>query len=98
MRTPRFSFHLVAPLLHVPAAAAASKVAWSPTTILMLNGSARDCRHAIVCGWVSRSTKKVCLAWLLWEYDIIIASAAAVPSSRRDALAMSMPVKSVTIV
>ena len=65
---------------------------------LMLNGSARALRHAIVCGWVSLSTKKVCLAWLPLLYAIIMASDAAVPSSSSDALAMSMPVRSVTIV
>ena len=52
----------------------------------------------MVCGWVSRSTKKVCFSWPLFENAIIMASAAAVPSSSSDAFATSMPVRSVTMV
>ena len=52
---------------------------------------------ASVCGWTRSSTKNlgflVLPAWI-----IAIASAAAVPSSRSEALQSSKPVRSVTIV
>ena len=70
----------------------------SPTTTSMPSGSARARTTAMVCGWVSASTKKAVAACLVERRIRVMASAAAVDSSSIEALAMSMPVRSVTIV
>ena len=64
----------------------------------MPTGSARVRRTAIVCGWVSGCTTKVSLGLFDSRRHIAMASAAAVASSSIEALARSMPVRSVTIV
>src|SRR3546814_8621544 len=64
----------------------------------MPRGSARVRTTAMVCGWVSASTKKALAACLVERRIRVIASAAAVDSSSIDALAMSIAVRSVTIV
>ena len=61
-------------------------------------GSARAATTAMVCGCVSASTKNADAACLVERRMRVIASAAAVDSSSIDALAMSIPVRSVTIV
>lgn len=66
-----------------------------PTTTLMPNGSARVLRTATVCGRTLRSTKMVLRFSRSWPNAMIIPSAAAVPSSRSEALAMSRPVSEV---
>jgi hypothetical protein len=80
-------------------APAKSKVSASATTTSKPSGSARWRTTSMVCGWQSAATKK-------WSADLslaaswhkAIASAAAVPSSSIEALAISMPVSSQTIV
>ena len=54
-------------------------------------GSARAATTAIVCGWVSASTKNARAACLVERRISVIASAAAVDSSSIDALAMLHP-------
>ena len=61
-------------------------------------GSARAATTAIVWGWVSASTKKAGAGCLVDRRISVIASAAAVDSSSMDAPAISIPVRSVTIV
>ena len=61
-------------------------------------GSARAATTAMVCGCVSASTKNAGAACLVERRMSVIASAAAVDSSSIDALAISIPVRSVTIV
>ena len=70
----------------------------SPTTTWMPRGSARVRTTSMVCGWHSASTKKVSPAFGLTRRSSVIASAAAVASSSIDALARSMPVRSLTMV
>ncbi len=64
----------------------------------MPSGSARVRSTSSVCGCTLSATKNV----LDFDFDErlarVIASAAAVASSSRDALAISMPVRSATIV
>ena len=77
------------------------KVRWSPTTTSMPSGCARVRTMSIVCGWHFSETKNVRWAEAspsLSRWHIIIASAAAVPSSSIEALAISRPVISVTSV
>ena len=81
-----------------PNTADGSSVARSPTTTSTPIGSARAATTAIVCGWVSASTKNAAAACLVERRMSVIASAAAVDSSSIDALAISIPVRSVTIV
>ena len=52
----------------------------------------------MVCGWQSASTRNVVPAFGFNRLHIAIASAAAVASSSSDALARSMPVRSLTMV
>jgi hypothetical protein len=68
----------------------------SPTTRWMPRCRARVWTTAIVCGWQSASTKKACPFERLTRRAMAIASAAAVASSSRDALANSRPVRSMT--
>ena len=51
----------------------------------------------MVCGWQSESTKKVSALLRLTRRAMVIASAAAVASSSSEALASSMPVRSITV-
>jgi hypothetical protein len=53
---------------------------------------------AIVCGWQSSATKKPSRPGFATARHRVIASPAAVASSRRDALARGRPVRSATIV
>ena len=56
---------------------------------------------SIVCGWQASETKKVRCSEAppsLSRWHIIMASAAAVPSSSMEAFAISSPVRSQTIV
>ena len=69
----------------------------SPTMTSNLNEFARVSTTAIVCGWQSPETRNFCDLVLEIRFDIAMASAAAVASSSKDALAISIPVKSVTI-
>ena len=55
-------------------------------------------QQASVWGWTSRSTANVARSDRSARWHSVIASAAAVASSSRDALAMSMPVRSLTMV
>ena len=73
-------------------------MAGSPTTTSMPSGSARAATTAMVCGWHSESTKKTLPVWRVERRSSVIASAAAVPSSSIEALVISMPVRSHTIV
>ena len=73
-------------------------VVGSPTTTSMSRGSARAATTAMVCGWHSASTKNTFPAWRVERRRRVIASAAAVPSSSMEALVISMPVRSHTIV
>ena len=52
----------------------------------------------MVCGWQKRSTKNARAFDLATRSAMVIASAAAVASSRRLALATSSPVRSQTMV
>ena len=61
-------------------------------------GSARVATTAMVCGCVSASTKKALDACLVERRIRVMASAAAVDSSSIEALARSIPVRSLTIV
>ena len=63
----------------------------------MPSGAARVRTTAIVCGWQSASTKNLADFDLDTRRAIAIASAAAVASSSSEALASSMPVRSITI-
>ena len=69
-----------------------------PTCTVMPSGSARVLTTASVCGSTSSATKKVVLLLLPTRSASVMASAAAVASSSIDALAMAMPVRSVTMV
>ena len=60
-------------------------------------GSARVCSTAMVCGWQSFDTKKQFRLGLK-RANMAMASAAAVDSSKREALAISIPVISQTMV
>ena len=75
------------------------KESGSPTLTSMPRASARVLTTAIVCGWQRWSTRYTGspLAFEIPQL-IPIASAAAVASSRRDALAISKPVRSLTTV
>ena len=61
-------------------------------------GSARVRITAMVWGWQKRSTKKALAFDLATRSAMVIASAAAVASSRRLAFATSSPVRSQTMV
>ncbi len=64
----------------------------------MPSGSARVRITSIVCGWQSAATTTVSDFDFTLRLASVTASAAAVASSSIDALAMSMPVRSVTMV
>ncbi len=72
--------------------------AWSagPTSTSMPIGCARVRTTSSVCGSTSSATKNTLLLLLPMRSASVIASAAAVASSSIDALAMAMPVRSVT--
>ena len=77
----------------------AIRAAASPTSTTMPSGSARVCTTAIVCGWQPASTTNRSEAEDgASRRAIAIASAAAVGSSRSEAFASSIPVRSLTIV
>ncbi len=81
-----------------PKAPAAAAAASSPTWTSMPSGSARVRTTAIVCGWQSAATKKRFDLLLHERLASVIASAAAVPSSSNEALAISIAVRSQTMV
>jgi hypothetical protein len=64
----------------------------------MPSGSARVRTTAIVCGWQLSATKNVRRSPSASASHMCIASAAAVASSRSDALASGSPVRSATMV
>ena len=66
--------------------------------ILISNGSARVLTTLIVCWFISSIRASVDLLPLKALQAILIASAAAVASSSKEAFAMSIPVKSEIIV
>ncbi len=74
--------------------AAASNFAGSPTTIRIPNGAARVFSTSMVCGWQSCATKNDCAFPGCTLWNMVIASAAAVPSSSSEALATGRPVRS----
>mmetsp|Transcript_54650 Transcript_54650/g.102318 ORF Transcript_54650/g.102318 Transcript_54650/m.102318 type:complete len:214 (-) Transcript_54650:527-1168(-) len=69
-----------------------------PSTSSIPAASARVLTKALVCGCTLLSTKNLSRLPLVSAKHMLIASAAAVASSRRDALAMGMPVRSDTMV
>ena len=69
----------------------------SPTITVMESGSARVTITSIVWGW-QRSETKIAVPFGFPARARLIASAAAVPSSSREALETSSPVRSVIIV
>ena len=69
-----------------------------PITSSMPRPEARVSTTAMVCGWQSSATKKRLRWWFPAAKHRLIASAAAVPSSRSDALATGIAVSSHTIV
>jgi deoxyinosine 3'endonuclease (endonuclease V) len=78
---------------------AKSYVAASPTTTRTPLGLARARTTSMVCGWQVREMKKVRAFSLgCTARHRFMASAAAVPSSSIEALAMAMPVRSQTSV
>ena len=70
----------------------------SPTSTSMPMGSARVCTTAMVWGWHRSDTKKRLRSPFTLPARRLMASAAAVPSSRREALPMSRPVRSMHMV
>ena len=64
----------------------------------MPSGSARVCSSSSVCGWVSPETRKVFDFDFAERFARVMPSAAAVASSSREALAISMPVRSAHMV
>mmetsp|Transcript_6015 Transcript_6015/g.23367 ORF Transcript_6015/g.23367 Transcript_6015/m.23367 type:complete len:235 (+) Transcript_6015:2201-2905(+) len=76
---------------------ARSAFATSPTTTSTPLALPRVWMRAMVCGWQSSATKNL-LRFLEIAMHMFMASAAAVASSRSEALAISMPVRSATIV
>ena len=66
--------------------------------ISMPKGSARVRMTSMFCGWQASSTKKTLDFDLAERCAMVIASAAAVDSSKSEALAMSRPVRSQIIV
>ncbi|MNF35436.1 hypothetical protein D3C84_163050 [compost metagenome] len=67
----------------------------SPTTTSMPSGSARVRSTSRVCGWQCTEAKKALLA-LFFDRRLqkVMASAAAVASSSKEALAIDRPVRS----
>jgi len=70
----------------------------SPTTTRHPSGSARVRTTSMVCGWQSLATKNALASPPFTACTRLIASAAAVPSSSKDAFATGRPVRSITIV
>ena len=70
----------------------------STTTTSIPTGSARILTTAIVWGWHRASTANVARLPRWAPANIDMASAAAVPSSKSDALATGRPVRSLTTV
>ena len=70
----------------------------SPTSTSMPIGTARARTTSIVCGWQAASTKNTGLSALPARRAMVMASAAAVASSSREALASGSPVRSLTSV
>ncbi len=64
----------------------------------MPRGSAWVCITAMFCGWQFSSTKKALAFDFETRRAMVMASAAALASSRSEALAISRPVRSATIV
>ena len=64
----------------------------------MPSGSARVRTTSMVCGWQFASTRKRSLGDFVTRCNRVMASAAAVPSSSSEALAMSRPLRSAIIV
>jgi hypothetical protein len=63
----------------------------------MPRGRARVFTTSMVWGWQASETQKVLASFFLRALKArVMASAAAVPSSSREALAISIPVRSVT--
>ena len=80
-----------------------SKVSSLPTTNSTPIGFALVCKRDKVWGKIASETKNLLTLFFFWSLSLtannkLIASAAAVLSSKRDALASSIPVRSVTIV
>ena len=76
-----------------------SSASGRPTRMSMPLAAARVSTTAIVCGWQSSATKKAVLPDLPFTAaQKWTASAAAVPSSRSEALATGRPVRSAIIV
>ena len=80
-----------------PGASRANASYGSPTVTSIPSGAARVRTTAIVCGWQSASTKNLADFDFDTRRAIAIASAVAVASSSSEALASSMPVRSMTI-
>ena len=76
----------------------ASRFSGGSTITLMPKGSARVRITPTVCGWQFSSTKNAPAFDFARRFAIVIASAAAVPSSSSEALATGSPVRSATIV
>ena len=71
-----------------------SNFAGLPTTTVIPSHFARISTTAIVCGWQSSATKNFCRVSPVIPWHMVIASAAAVPSSSSDAPASGRPVSS----
>ncbi|MNN76644.1 hypothetical protein D3C81_1930440 [compost metagenome] len=70
----------------------------SPTTTSMASGAARVRSTSMVCGWQCEDTKNAGALFRARRLQKVIASAQAVASSSNEALAMSIPVRSLTSV
>ena len=79
-----------------PNSAPGRSVSGLPTITSMPMATARACTTAMVCGWQSASTKNTGESDLVARRAMVMASAAAVPSSSSDALASGRPVRSAT--
>ncbi len=81
-----------------PKTFSASSSSGAPTITSMSRGAARVRITAMFCGWQFSSTKKARAFDLATRCAMVMASAAAVASSRSEALAISSPVRSLTMV
>ena len=80
-----------------------SKLSWLPTTNSTPIGVERVCNTESVCGNISSETKNLFTLFFFWSRVLTsnnkaMASAAAVPSSRSEAFAISIPESSITVV
>ena len=82
----------------MPKASMARSGVTSPTASSMPSGAARVCSSARVWGWHRSEIRKRSLVDLPALRASSMASAAAVASSSSEALAISMPVRSATMV